>query len=239
MKRTIILTIMIMAAMQVCGQLSVGVRAGYGSYGAYFEPPSLRGNQVLLLEPNFGFVAVFNDKCNAGLQFEVNYAVKGWREKSRNSDTASYKREITYLEVPLMTHFELGRDWFRIYGIFGPYFAVKQSEKTTSYNYDVIMALNPYDMYSQKVRKLDFGNKVGLGFRVNIKSRFSVLADARYDLQVAGGQNFFKKQPNGIQASRLSELSGSITVLFNIKPQRTEEVKEFYVPKEGIDEGIY
>lgn len=225
--------------MQVCGQLSVGVRAGFGSYGTYFEPPSLNGNQVSLFEPNFGFVAVFNDKNNAGLQVEVNYAVKGWREKSRIRDTARYKREITYLEIPLMTHFELGRDWFRIFGIFGPYFAVKQSEKTTSYNYEIIMAQNPYDMYSQKIRKLDFGNKVGLGFRVNIGSKFSVLADARYDLQLAGGQNIFKKQPNGIQASRLSELSGSISLIFNIRSQRTEEEKEFYVPKEGMDEGIY
>ena len=236
MKRTIILAITILAVTQVFGQLSVGVRAGFGSYGVSFEPPSLNGNQVNLIEPNFGFVAIFNDKCNAGVQLEVNYAVKGWREKEKECDTVRYKREISYLEVPLMTHFELGRSNFRIYGVFGPYFAVKQNEKTTIQNYGFIIEHNPYDMYNQKVRKLDFGNKVGLGFRLNMGTRFSALADVRYDLQLAGGQNIFKKQPNGIQTSRLSELSCSFSLIFNIRQQRTEEEKEFYVPKEGMIE---
>ncbi|MBR2195853.1 MAG: PorT family protein [Salinivirgaceae bacterium] len=239
MKRTIILAITILAVTQVFGQLSVGVRAGFGSYGVSFEPPSLNINQVNLLEPNFGFVAIFNDKSNAGVQLEINYAVKGWREKEKDCDTIRFKHEITYLEVPLMTHFELGRSKFRIFGFFGPYFAVKQSEKTTNLNYDFIIEHDLYDMYNQKVRKLDFGNKVGLGFRLNMGSRFSALADVRYDLQLAGGQNIFKKQPNGIQTSRLSELSCSLSLIFNIKQQRTEEEKEFYVPKEGMNEDFY
>ena len=225
--------------MQVCGQLSFGVRAGFGSYGAHFEPPSLNWNQVSLYEPNFGFVAVFNDKSNAGVQLEINYAVKGWREKEKECDTVRYKHEISYLEIPLMTHFELGRGKFRVIGIFGPYFAVKQNEKTTNLNYNYIIEQNLYDMYNQKVRKLDFGNKVGIGFRLNMSSRFSALADVRYDLQLAGGQNIFKKQPNGIQASRLSELSCSLSLIFNIRQQRTEEEKEYYVPKEGMNEDFY
>ena len=227
---------MIVAATQVFGQLSVGVRAGFGSYGAYFEPPSLVGRQVNLYEPNFGLVAVYNNMHNAGIQLEVNYAIKGWREKEKECDTVRYKREITYLEIPLMTHFEIGRSWFRIFGIFGPYVAFKQSEKETILNYEALIAQNPYDMYHQSIRKIDFGNKVGLGFRIDANTRFSVLADVRYDLQVAGGQNIFKKQPNMIQASRLSELSCSLSLIFNILPQRTEEVKEYYVPKEGMDE---
>ncbi len=239
MKRTIILAIAILTTIQVFGQLSVGVRAGYGAYGVYFEPPSLNGNQVNLYEPNFGLVAIFNDKCNAGAQLEINYAVKGWREKEKDCDTIRYKHEISYLEIPLMTHFEIGRGKFRVYGCFGPYFAVKQNEKTTNLNYNFIIEHDLYDMYNQKIRKLDFGNKVGLGFRINMNSRFSVLTDMRYDLQLAGGQNIFKKQPNGIQASRISELSCSVGLIFNIRPQRTEEEKEYYIPKEGMDEDFY
>ena len=225
-------------AATAVAQLSVGLRAGYGVFGANFEPPALTGNQVALYEPNFGIVGIFNDKSNAGIQVEVNYAVKGWREKDKDADDIEYKRELTYIEVPMMTHFEIGRSWVRIYGVLGPYIAFKQNEKTTARNFDNYIANNPYDLYNQKVRKIDFGNKAGLGFRVNIGQRFSAFADVRYDLQIAGGQNIFKKQPNGIQASRLTELGGSVGLVFNILPQRTNEVKEYYVPKEGMDEGI-
>lgn len=236
MKRLLISILLLTASTLTYGQLSVGVRAGYGAFGAHFEPPSLNGNQVPLYEPNFGIMAIFNDKNNAGIQMEVNYAIKGWREQDKDSSHFNYRRELTYLEVPIMTHFELGRSWFRIYGVVGPYIAFKRNESTTANNYDSYIAYNPYDMYNQKVRDIDFGNKAGLGFRINIGQHFSAFADVRYDLQLAGSQNIFKKQPKGIQASRLTELGGSIGLVFNILPQRTEVVKEYYVPKEGINE---
>lgn len=224
------------SAVSATAQLSVGVRAGYGAFGANFEPPALTGNQVPLYEPSFGIVGIFNDKSNAGIQVEVNYTVKGWRDRDKDDSNIEYKRELTYIEVPMMTHFELGRSWFRIYGVLGPYVAFKQSEKETAKNFDAYIAGNPYDLYNQKARSIDFGNKAGLGFRINFGQRFSAFADVRYDLQIAGGQNIFKKQPNGIQASRLTELGGSVGFVFNILPQRTEVVKEYYVPKEGMNE---
>ncbi|MBR4619759.1 MAG: PorT family protein [Salinivirgaceae bacterium] len=224
------------SAVSATAQLSVGVRAGYGAFGANFEPPALTGNQVPLYEPSFGIVGIFNDKSNAGIQVEVNYTVKGWRDRDKDDSNIEYKRELTYIEVPMMTHFELGRSWFRIYGVLGPYVAFKQSEKETARNFDAYIAGNPYDLYNQKARSIDFGNKAGLGFRINFGQRFSAFADVRYDLQLAGGQNIFKKQPNGIQASRLTELGGSVGLVFNILPQRTEVVKEYYVPKEGMNE---
>lgn len=236
MKSFLVSILLSLVSAAAFGQLSVGVRAGYGAFGAYFEPPALQGDQVPLYEPNFGIMAVFNDKSNAGIQMEVNYAVKGWREQDKDSSHIEYRRELTYLEVPLMTHFELGRGWFRIYGVIGPYIAFLRDDESTAKNYDRRIAYNPYDMYNQKVRKIDFGNKAGLGFRVNIGKHISVFADARYDLQIAGGQNIFKKQPNGIQASRLTEIGGSVGIVFNILQQRTEKVKEYYVPKEGLDD---
>ena len=238
MKRLLISILVTLTAAAAFGQLSVGVRAGYGAFGAHFEPPSLEGDQVPLYEPNFGIMAIFNDKNNAGIQLEANYAVKGCREQDKDSSHIEYRRELTYLEVPLMTHFELGRGWFRIYGVVGPYVAFLRDDKATAKNYDRRIAYNPYDLYNQSVRKIDFGNKAGLGFRVNIGQHLSVFADARYDLQLAGSQNIFKKQPNGIQASRLTEIGGSVGIVFNILPQRTEKVKEYYVPKEGFNDGF-
>lgn len=235
MKRLFISIASVLVAVSSFAQLSVGVRGGYGAFGVQFEPPSLNGNQENLFEPNFGFVAVFNDKNNAGIQLEVNYAVKGWREMDEDIEDSEYKREVSYLEIPVMSHVELGRGWFRIIGTLGPYIAFKQSEKSHSKNYDAVIGYNTYDVYNQKIRDIDFGNKVGLGFRVNIGKYVSAFADVRYDLQIAGGQNIFKDHPNGIQTSRYKELGGSVGIMFNILPQRTTVVKEYYVPKEGLD----
>lgn len=234
MRRLFISIASVLAAVSAFGQLSVGVRGGYGAFGVQFEPPSLNGNQENLFEPNFGFVAVFNDKNNAGIQLEVNYAVKGWLEKDEDIENSEYKREISYLEIPIMSHVELGRGWFRVIGTLGPYIAFKQGEKTHFRNYESVIGYNTYDLYNQKIRAVDFGNKVGLGFRVNAGKYISVFADVRYDLQIAGGQNIFKDHPNGIQTSRIKELGGSFGIMFNILPQRTEVVKEYYVPKEGL-----
>lgn len=239
MKRLLLSIVALLVSAYTFGQLSLGVRGGYGLYGINFEPPSLNGNQEKLYEPNFGFLAIFNDKNNAGIQLEVNYAVKGWKEIDKDIDSMQYKREITYLEIPVMTHFELGRSWFRIYGLLGPYIAFKQKEKTTIQNYETIIANNKYDMYNQKIRDLDFGNKIGVGFRINVGTYLSILADVRYDMQIAGGQNIFKKQPNKIQASRLTELSCSAGIVFNLLPQQVEKEKEYYVPKVGIEESNY
>ncbi|MBR5957721.1 MAG: PorT family protein [Salinivirgaceae bacterium] len=235
--RKIALILLLMAAMPAMAQLSVGVRAGYGVFGVDFEPPSLNGNQVNLYEPNFGIVGIFNNENNFGVQLEVNYAVKGWREEDEDIPGSEYKHEITYLEVPFMTHFELGKRNLRVFGLFGPYIAFKQDDKASSKNYDAVMKNPQFNPYVQTVRDFDFGNKVGGGIRYNI-GRVSVFADVRYDLQIAGGQNIFKKHPDKIQTSRLKELSGSVGLVFNIRNQKVVEEKEYYVPKEGMDTGI-
>lgn len=238
MRRILLSILVVFTAATSWAQLSFGVRAGFGSFGANFEPPSLTRNQVPLYEPSFGIVGIFNDKSNAGVQVEVNYATKGWRERDKDDHTMEYKRELTYLEIPVMTHFEIGRSWFRVYGLIGPYVAFKQKDKETINNYDSYIYFSPNKLYDQTVRDIDFGNKVALGFRINFGTRFSLFTDVRYDLELAGGQNIFKKQPNGIQASRLTELGGSIGFVFNLKQQQTSEEKEYYVPKEGINDGI-
>lgn len=235
--KNLLLFILLTLSTSALGQFSAGLRGGYGAFGVEFEPPALNTNQERLYEPNFGLVFIYIDKSNAGIQLEVNYATKGWYEKDKTAaNTTDFKREVSYLEIPIMSHVELGRGWFRIIGVLGPYIAFKQSETTTHNNYQSIINGNSYKKYTQPIRKLDFGNKIGIGFRVNAGTRFSAIADIRYDLQIAGGQNIFKNHPNKIQISRYSELSLSFGLLYNIFIQKEEKPKEYYVPKEGINE---
>jgi len=126
------------------------------------------------------------------------------------SEHPYFKRTITYLEVPFYSHWEMGYGKVRPIIFAGPYLGWKLSEKVESSHFNHIWTPeHPYLHYEQDIRNLDFGIKIGLGLRYNINKRLGVYADVRYDLEMAGGRDIFFDRPNGIQASRLTELSGT------------------------------
>jgi hypothetical protein len=232
MNRTLILLVFVLTTTLVQAQLSIGVRQGYGNHGIHLEPPGLEQLQADFWLPNTAFVIAFNNKLNNGLQMEFSLAQKGWREVDTIPD-AYFSRKITYLEIPFFSHFEIGQGAVRPVILAGPYLAFKLSESTENHNYN---HPNEFDHYTQEVRTLDFGIKVALGLRYNINKRLAIFGEARYDLQMAGGRDIFIDRPNGIQASRLSEVGGTFGILWHIIPQAKKEEKKGYVPKEDLFE---
>jgi hypothetical protein len=220
--------------LQSFGQLSVGLRGGYSAHSIYLEPdvPSKWKQNYML--PNYGLVLIYNNENNTGLQFEINYAQKGWMEKVKEIEGSSYKRTINYIEVPVFSHFELGKKALRIVIIAGPYAAYKLSDKIDTTNFSQIIENYSYKHYFQKIRDLDFGIKVGGGFRYNITKQIGVFTEFRYDFQIAGGQNIFKDRPNNIQSSRLKEMGGTFGIVWNIIPQKKNIEKAGYIPKEDM-----
>lgn len=217
-------------------QFSIGLRGGYGLHGVYFEPQSLNGKQVAYQLPNAGLVIIYNNMNNAGLQIELNYAQKGWKEEEKLIEGSEFKRTISYFELPVLTHWQFGKKSLRAMLIIGPYVAYKLNESTESVNFGPIFTGHRYDHYHQKIRDLDFGLKAGVGLRYNFAKRFAVYAEFRYGLHVAGGQNIFKNQPNKIQASRYKEIGGGFGIIWHIFEQEKPSVKEGYIPKENIIE---
>jgi len=217
-------------------QLSVGARAGYGAYGIYFEP-DLNKYQVPYLLYNTGLMFVYNNENNAGVQFEINYAQKGWQEQDTSVIGSNFTRRIDYLEIPFYSHWEIGFGKVRPMLILGPYLAFKLGETTDSTNFSHLWnEKNPYNHYEQEIRPLDFGIKIIVGIKYNITKRLGIFIDARYDFQLAGGSNIFIDRPNEINASRLKELSGSFGILWNIKTQKKKIVKEGYEPTKDFME---
>jgi hypothetical protein len=227
---TIVILFFVFAAK---AQFSIGARVGYGAHGIHLEPPSLEKYQTSFLLPNGGLVLAFNNKMNAGLQAEIIYAQKGWKDVDDSIPEYFYSRTINYLEVPFFGHWEIGRGAVRPVILVGPYVAFKLSESADSNNF---IHQTEYDQYHQAIRNVSWGIKTGLGLRYNINQRMAIFAEARYDIQVAGGRDIFIDRPNGIQASRLKELSGTFGILWHMIPQQKKEEKEGYVPKENLYE---
>ena len=170
-------------------------------------------------------------------KIETNYAQKGWQEQDSTIENSYFKRNIDYLEVPFFSHWEIGYGKVRPIIFAGPYLAWKLSESTESENFSHIWHEDhPYKHYEQEIRDLDFGIKLGLGLRYNITNRFGIYIDARYDVQIAGGRDIFVDRPNGIQASRLKEISGTFGILWHIIPQKKKEVTKGYTPKQNLYE---
>ncbi len=237
MQKVFLLILLSIVSLGIKAQFSVGVRQGYGAHGVYLEPPSIEKYQTPYLLSNTGLVVVFNNKNNAGLQMEINYAKKGWQEEDTTVQGSYFKRTINYLEMPFFSHWEIGYGKVRLLIFAGPYFAFKLSESTDSANFSHIWnEYHLYKHYEQEVKNFDFGIKAGLGIKYNITSRIGIFIDARYDIQIAGGSDIFIDRPNGIQASRLKEIGGTFGIVWHIIPQELKDIKKGYIPKEDLFE---
>jgi len=233
MTRFIITFLFSQLVISLSAQFSVGVRYGYANCGIHLEAQAfdLEYYQTDFYLPQAGLVVAFNNKRNAGLQMEFIYAQKGWKEIDDTFPELYFSRAINYLEIPVFSHFEIGHGPIRPVILVGPYVAFKLSESADSNNFN---HTNDYDQYHQEVRNISLGLKAGIGLRYNINKRMAIFAEGRYDIQIAGSGDIFADRPNGIQASRLKEISGTFGILWHIIPQTPPEEKKGYVPKENL-----
>ena len=128
-----------------------------------------------------GVVVQFLNEKHAGVQAEFNYTQRGWAENDTiGENNLKYKNRINYIEMPIMTHVNIGGGKFR--GLFniGPYIAYAVSAKNT------VKDLNSgreesvdYTFNSDTDNRLDYGLSAGAGFEYRFS--FGKLAtEARY-----------------------------------------------------------
>ena len=57
---------------------------------------------------------------HVGIQVEVNYLQKGWEEKHLEGMTQTYMHKLNYIDIPIMTHANLGTKAYRFTLNLGP-----------------------------------------------------------------------------------------------------------------------
>ena len=93
----------------------IGIQSGVNLNGVRFVPSV---GQKQILGYSGGFYFNYLGEKHAGLQVELNYVQRGWREES---DTIPhYKRVMSYIELPFLTHFVFGQK-VRVNIHLGPY----------------------------------------------------------------------------------------------------------------------
>lgn len=156
------LLILLIPSLQSFGQHAFvpesyfGMKAG-GTMSSVLFTPAVRQ------ETNLGFtgglVYKYFGQRNLGIQLEINYMQAGWTEGLDAPD--SYSRRLNYLQIPFMTHGNLGKRKTRVVLNAGPYVSLLLSEKEQM---KLDNEADARDYYQTEIDKMgDFGLVFGLG----------------------------------------------------------------------------
>lgn len=208
MKRIVMaFVIMVWATMSGFAQthyqsnISVGVKAGASVSRVFFNPSVSQGWPF---SPTAGVMVRYIEENHFGLIAEVNYVRRGWCENF-NGAPFEYRRDIDYIEIPLLAHIYFGRRG-RFFFNAGPEVAFRIGEhEKSNFNTGDIASIHGFPVANRRnaqltepVRqKVDFGIAAGIGGEFNINRRNSLSLEARYyfgigNLMSAGRQDPFR-----------------------------------------------
>ncbi|MCC8145586.1 MAG: PorT family protein [Bacteroidales bacterium] len=178
--------------------------------------------QEKLIQGQGGLTVRYISEKNFGLQAELNYSQRGWKEQSDDIRINRYSRSISYLELPFMTHiyFNMGKRFRGVFNI-GPQIGYCLSEKTLekvlyapgpSNNGENIIYEGIPSYYSQDVqKKFDYGiaGGGGLEFRTGIGS---FILEGRYYFGLSDVFNntrsdYFQASSNQVISIKLTYLT--------------------------------
>lgn len=160
----------------------------------------------LISEPHIGF------------QVEVNYTQKGWKE-----DSVGYSRKLNYVNVPVMTHINLGKKSLRVTINFGPEVAYMISETEKFSPPKTLVSGDPgYREYFGKPTdtQLDFLFTAGIGMEYHLKGggAFALEGRAFYSLP-----NLFDTKTYTYKVSQSNGAQVKLAYLFQLNRKKVRK----------------
>lgn len=198
---------------------SVGAKGGLSLSKVNFQssvPQTLVGGMVL------GASVRYIDEKHFGLIGEINLEQRGWKEDFKPLEGYNFKRQFTYIQIPLLTHIYFGSDKARFFFNAGPEIGIMIGDKTSS-NFDYAHATDIEDLQNsyRKLeqftlpvnRKFDYGISAGLGMEINIAPRHALNLEGRFYYGLNDVFRNHKSDP--FQGS--SSMSIMVTLGYNIR----------------------
>ena len=151
-----------------------GVNAGPTFSSVRFNP---RISQENLTQYSVGVTVRYISEKSIGIQAELNYSLRGWRDLTDDVYINEYHHTLSYLELPLLTHlyFEFGKRVRFVFNV-GPQVSYNLGEKWEL----ELKNQEPQTYYDLPLqRKFEYGIKActGFEFRTGIGS---FILDGRY-----------------------------------------------------------
>lgn len=228
MKKLILSALVCLFALPMMAQLgeerqnwAVGVNMGMNMTKVDFSPrikQKSHNGMAFGLTARYMCEKYFNMMC--GIQAEINYTQRGWKEDIEDGTENTYSRTMNYVEIPLLAHLAFGKDALdkgaKFFINMGPQVAFFLNEKEKmSDNWDPSNRPNGVNQqYGKWVEnKFDYGLLGGLGVELSTKAGHFLL-EGRYYYGLADFWGSTKKDEFG--RSGHSYMGVKLTYLFDI-----------------------
>ena len=189
-------------------EIYIGGHAGVMASSMLFNP-SVTGIDIIQspLSVNGGLVFRYAGHKVCAIQVEANYMQRGWREKGDGFD---YRRQLEYIEVPLLMHLYLGGQHFRGFLNLGPQIGYCFSDteygtKNPNQTHQYIPIQNPFDW--------GLAGGLGLYYRTNKIGTFQLEARFNYSL----GSVFNNRITDYFTSANPMNLSINLAYLWEIR----------------------
>ena len=199
--------------------LSVGVKGGVSLSRMNFQPSV---SQRLVTGMVAGASVRYIEENHFGLIGEINIEQRGWNEDFKPLEGYSFKRQFTYVQVPLLTHIYFGSEKVRFFVNAGPEIGFMIGDKTTSnFNYEdaasnkeITKSNRKIEQYTLPVeRKFDYGISASLGMEVSVAPKHAINLEGRFYYGL--NDVFSNKKRDPFQGS--SAMSIMITMGYNFR----------------------
>jgi hypothetical protein len=147
-------------------EVYLGINGGATGSMVMFNPTV---DQSYLLGYNGGIVFRYIAEKNVGMQTELNFSQRGWKEA-----TGQYTRQLNYVELPFLTHIYMGKT-NRFFINLGPKISYLVSEKAL-----VNLAATEPEQTTAIQNPFDYGLCAGFGILFNIKGNIIQLDTRAY-----------------------------------------------------------
>lgn len=156
----------------------LGIGAG-PNFNRFFFTPSV--SQHTLNGYWGGLIVRYDVESYASLQMEVNFSQSGWREKFENEGKIdqSYKREMQYIRVPILTNIHYDIDRFKIFVTAGPEFGYMLKERSVEVGAENMNEFERLRHDMTVARKFSWGLTGGIGVGAKF-GRHNIELEGRY-----------------------------------------------------------
>ena len=190
----------------------LGIKGGMVFSRVKFKP---NVEQNFYTGNSMGLVMRMISEPHVGIQVEFNYLQKGWEEKPLPGTTQNYFHRINYLDIPIMTHANLGNGKYRFTLNVGPTIAFLLTD-TQGMNPAVpgIPATPPIAYWGKPIdTSVDFLFVGGIGSEYHF-SRYAALAlDVRAFYSLT---NLYDSKNYGYDPSQTNGIQATLSYLFRV-----------------------
>lgn len=197
-------------------EIYVGIHGGVVASTMSWAPKvagTSRIEQATILGGNGGLVFRYSKHKCCGLQLELDYMQRGWREKIEVEETQTfgyYNRRLDYLELPFLMHIYFGKKSWRGFFNLGPQigYCLHESSSGVQHPTDTVQ-YHPLD------NPFDWGIAGGVGFYCRTEKAGVFQLEARFNYSL--GDAFSNKKSAYFDKSHAMNLSLNLGYFWQIK----------------------